>query len=188
MGYRISTIKNLPVIPEINLYVFVLGNYEWEGGYREIIEKNSNRLAKNLGPEAAIVVGHDGINLSNELIECLHNRLPDYKLLKNLIRKANRSGTSLLLLGAHPKELNEKDLILYAPLSEIDMKFNELEIFFDELCRFAIDKNESFLRKFEEKNNSINDYLGAIELKPNFFGIGININFFIEKVLKKYNR
>jgi len=115
-------------------------------------------------------------------------RLPDYKLLKNLIRKANRSGTSLLLLGAHPKELNEKDLILYAPLSEIDMKFNELEIFFDELCRFAIDKNESFLRKFEEKNNSINDYLGAIELKPNFFGIGININFFIEKVLKKYNR
>lgn len=189
MGYKISTIKNLPVIPEIDLYVFVLGNYEWQGGYREIIERNFNRLAKNLGPKAAIVAGHNGINLSNELIQCLCNRLPDYKLLENLVHKTEHAGTSLLLLGAHPKELKETDLILYAPLSEIDIKFNGLEIFFDELCRFAIDKNESFLKKFEEKNTNINDYLGAIELKPNFWGIGLNINFFIEKVLKKkYNR
>ena len=94
----------------------------------------------------------------------------------------------MLLLGAHPRELNEEDLILYAPLSEIDTKFSELEIFFDELCRFAIDKNESFLRRFEEKNDGINNYIGAIELRPNFFGIGININFFIERLLKKYNR
>jgi len=188
MGYRISTIKNLPVIPEINLYVFVLGNYEWQSGYRGIIEKNFNRLAKNLGPKAAIVVGHDGINLSNELIQCLHNRLLDYKLLEDLVRKADHSGTSLLLLGAAPKELKATDLILYAPLSEIDIKFNELEIFFNELCHFATDMDESFLRKFEEPNISSYDLLGIIDLKPNFFGIGININAFIEKVLRKDRR
>ena len=83
MGYRIATISNLPVIPEMDLYVFVLGNYEWKGGYREIIERNFSRLAKNLGSKAAIIVGHDGTNLSSELIQCLHNRLPDYKLLKD---------------------------------------------------------------------------------------------------------
>ena len=188
MGYRIATIENLPVIPGIDLYVFVLGNYECQGGYRETIENNFSKLAKNLGHKAAIVAGHDGINLTNELTRCLHERLPDYRMLESLVRKADNSGTSLLLLGAHPNELTEEDLVLYAPISEIDMKFNELEIFFDELCRFAVDKNESFLKRFEEKNTKIVDCLEAIELKPNLFGIGININFFIEKVLKRYNR
>jgi hypothetical protein len=184
MGYRISTIKNLPIIPGINLYIFVLGNYEWSGGYREVIEKNFNKLAKNLGPHAAIVVGHDGINLANELITSLRDKLFHHKALERLAQEAESSGVALLLLGAHPKELKETDLILYAPISEIESKFNELDIFFNELCSFATNRNESFLKKFEEQKSSINDFLDVIDLKPNIFGIGSNINSFIKKVLR----
>jgi hypothetical protein len=71
MGYRISTIANLPIIPNMKLYVFVLGERCWEGGFSSIIEKNFAKLAKNLGRDAMLVTAHEGIDLGHELIDAV---------------------------------------------------------------------------------------------------------------------
>ncbi|MGP5323523.1 hypothetical protein [Vreelandella titanicae] len=181
MGYKISSLKSLPVIPGIDLYVFILGGHGWAGGYSEVIEKNFLNLARNLGERGAIVSGHDGSNLARELASKLSNAALANRTIHKLVAKGESLGLSILLVGAHPSHLTNDDLFLLAPIQQIEARFGSLDDFFTELCGFSINRDKLFLEKFEEKekfDSSINDFL---EIKPNMFGIGININEIIRR-------
>jgi hypothetical protein len=181
MGYRISSLASLPVIPGIDLYVFALLKHFWEEGPSAELENNFHKLAKNLGPKAAIVMGHEGNDLTNELYSCLRN-LP---VIHQLLDHADMKGPSILILGAHPNEMTADDLLLYANAAEIEERFGGLSYFFGALSDFASGRDSSFIKIFEAKENSLANVLDVVDLKPNFFGIGFNGNAFIEKVMKR---
>ena len=63
-GYRVSSLASLPVLPGKDLYVFVLGNVTWDGGLLQTVEDNFAKVAANIGSKAAIIKGHEGLQLS----------------------------------------------------------------------------------------------------------------------------
>lgn len=145
----------------------------------EIIEKNFIRLAESIGPHAAIVRGHERSrwqeDLANELWERsdLHNKVGWH---------AYDAGPGLLILDAHPNEMDTDSLILYVPLNSIEKKFKNFDIFFDSLTKFAKDKDYSFLERFQEEKSFTKEALNYIDINPKIFGIGLNIN----KVIRKF--
>jgi len=181
MGYRISSLASLPVVPGIDLYVFALLKHFWEDGPSAELENNFHKLAKNLGPNAAIVMGHEGNDLINELYSCFEN-LP---VIRQLLDHADMNGPSLLIIGAHPNAMTKDDLLLYANAVEIEERFGGLSSFFSVLCNFASDRDPGFIEKFEAKESTLDSVLDVVDLKPNFFGLGFNGNAFIEKVMKR---
>lgn len=176
MGYRISSFNSLPLVPGIDLYVFILGRNVWAGGWRKELERNFNMLAREFGSSAAIVAGHDGINLIHELVKMAKKN----ESLSVALNLELQNGTSLLLLGAHPKDFKKEDLALVVNEEHIENMFGSMEPFLNELCDFAKDRNEKFLSKFKDTNQLTEEILGLVDLRPNLFGIGININRAIE--------
>ncbi|WP_432696120.1 hypothetical protein ACQUQP_16460 [Marinobacterium sp. YM272] len=181
MGYKISSLKSLPVIPSIDLYVFILGQHKWAGGYSEVIEDNFSRLAQHLGERGAIVAGHDGISLTRELSRELSNAALSNRTIHDFVAKGESLGLSVLLVGTHPSHLTDDDLFLLAPIEQIESRFGSLDLFFSELCEFSENRDTSFLEKFEEREKTGCDVSDFFELKPNMFGIGININAIINR-------
>lgn len=177
MGYKISSLNSLPLVPDIDLYVFILGKNVWAGGWRKELERNFNKLAKEFGPSAAIVAGHDGVDLIHELVKVAESN----ENLSAALNLEQQKGTSLLLLGAHPNFFTNDDLALIVHEDHIERLFGSMEPFLNELCDFAKDRNEKFLSKFEEKKQLMEEVFDLADLRPNLFGIGININGAIEK-------
>lgn len=177
MGYKISSLKSLPLAPGIDLYVFILGRNVWAGGWREELERNFDKLAKEFGPSAAMVAGHDGIDIIYELVEVAKTN----ESLSAALKLEQLNGTSLLLLGAHPYNFSYDDLALVVNEEHIEKLFGSMEPFLNELCDFAKDRNEMFLSKFEDTSQLTKEILDVVDLRPNLFGIGININRAIEK-------
>lgn len=181
MGYKISSLKSLPVIPGIDLYVFILGQHKWAGGYSEVIENNFSKLAQHLGKRGAIVAGHDGVKLGRELSHELSNAALSNKIVHDFVGKGESLGLSILLVGAHPSHLTDNDLFLLAPIEQIERSFGSLDQFFSELCEFSENRDTTFLEKFEERAKTGGGISDFFELKPNMFGVGININAIINR-------
>lgn len=175
MGYRIGKLASLPTIEGKSLYVFVLGQRMWHGGLLEIIDKNFNRLAKEIGPKGAVIMGHEGVDLSYELVNAMYDNGPDG--IQEIIADGNSGDGAILILGEHPNSIQKNDMVLYAPLAHLDANFNGLQQFLSELCEFANNRNADFINKFHEPNDGIfTRVMSILELKPNIFGIGINLN------------
>lgn len=56
MGYMLSSVGNLPLDENIDLYIFVV-NGQWLGEPYETIDRNFSKLAKRIGERAVIVKG-----------------------------------------------------------------------------------------------------------------------------------
>ena len=60
MGYRVSSLKKTPKVPGIELYVFIVGDIEWQMGFSQRLMGNFDILARKLGEKGAIIAPHDG--------------------------------------------------------------------------------------------------------------------------------
>lgn len=183
MGYRILSLRSLPVIPGIDLYVFILGQHSWAGGYSQIIENNFSELARKLGERGAVVAGHDGVRLAKELSTLLSGVALKNKTVHDFVSKGESLGLSILLLGAHPSELTENSLFLLVPVAQIVERFGSLDEFFTKLCDFAENRDISFLNKFEDQGAVKGGISQFLELRPNMFGVGLNVNAIIDRWL-----
>lgn len=180
MGYRISTLGSLPILPGKNLYVFVLAGNHWRGGDFETITENFDKLAKELGPDGAIVIGHDGVDLSYEVVDAMYSNGPEG--IQELIIDGNRKGGAFLILSKHPSEISNTDTVLFAPLEQIKRSAGGFDQFLSELCEFAKNRNKAFLRHFRSADDGwLKKVLRVVELKPNIAGIGLNLNALLEK-------
>ena len=175
MGYKIATLASLPVIPGKSLYVFVLGASAWDGSLMQQAENNFAKIAEEIGPSGAIVMGHKGVNIMLEL--AAENGPPGFD---RLLSNANDGEGAVLIVGAHPKELRPDDLVLYATLDGLTKRFGSLSVFFTALCEFANKRDKAFLKRFRSGQNTIDRLLDVVDLKPNFYGVGVNINKAIE--------
>ena len=178
MGYRISSLASLPVIPGKSVYVFVLGRRVWDGGLLAEVERNFANVAKEIGSNAAIIKGHEGVELASSLMDASVNGPPH---LSELLQEAEEGEGSILILGGHPTEIKPDDLALFATLPEIEKRFGSMAAFFSALCKFTTDRNQGFLDVFEDKSDVVGETVSIFELKPNFCGIGLNLNAVIDR-------
>lgn len=95
---------------------------------------------------------------------------------------------SLLITNAHPDAITPDSFRLLVPLRRAQEKFGSLDAFFSRLVRFVRDSDPTFLDMFQHEDDFAKDGAGMLELKPNFCGVGININAIIEWFLKRRER
>jgi hypothetical protein len=175
MGYMLNSLGNLPIDDNISLYIFVV-NGGWRGGLYDIIEKNFSNIAQKIGPRAVIAKGFDSEVWSSQVAEKYfgkrHNELFD-------------ALPALVLTDAHPNNLNERSFRLIIPLRDVESRFKDWDTFFRSLSKFATDKDPGFLHRFQDAEDIISSGNRIIELKPNFFGLGVNLNALIERLRNK---
>jgi hypothetical protein len=165
----------------MTLYVFVLGSHQWNHGGLEKISSNFDKLAKEIGPKGAVVMGHDGHDLSYELVDALYNNGPDG--IQELIMEGDRRGGAILILNKHPSQINNNDSVLFSPIDLLEKRAGGIDKFLTELCEFSSKPNKRFVKLFKTHNTGkLGRFLSVVDLKPNIAGIGININALIENL------
>lgn len=162
MGYALSELGNLPIQRGITLYIFVVGA-GWRGS---AIEENFMELAQRIGPSAVIAKGFDQTAWSKEV--CDKYLVKDVDTLLDVF-------PALLLTDAHPKLLNSTSLRLLVPLRDAEKRFGGVDTFFNALTSFAVNHDQSFLDRFQDKASVGSKAWSILELKPNLFGFGINL-------------
>lgn len=179
MGYDISSLCRLPIDDAVEYYVFDIGG-GWKGDTHEAFTRNFRILAERFGPEAVLVRGFTPAHITDEVIERYFG--PHGKDLGHLM-------PALLITDSHPDHLTEDSLRLVISLRHAETEFGNLEAFLDALVLFVRDGDETLLKRFSEREKRFDAANEIIDLKPNFFGVGININALIERIrLRKQKR
>lgn len=176
MGYQLTSLGNLPIEEDVTLYIFVI-NGNWLGGRYDVLEQNFSEIARAIGPNAVIAKGFEESLWSEELCQKYLGR--DYSELFDLL-------PALLLAEDHPETLEEGSLRLLISLKNAEDEFGDLESFFRALTRFARDRDATFLDRFKDQRDWLQEGNSIIDLKPNFFGIGVNLNEFIRKIRSRF--
>ena len=169
MGYALSELGNLPIQPGITLYIFVVGA-GWRGS---AIEENFMELAQRIGPAAVFAKGFDLTAWSQQVCDKYLGK--DVDTLLDVF-------PALLLTDAHPKLLNSTSLRLLVPLRDAEKRFGGVDAFFNALTAFAVNRDRSFLARFQEKASFGSKAWSSLELKPNFFGFGVNLKELVARV------
>jgi len=175
MGYQLTSLGSLPIMSSVHMYIFVI-NGNWKGGRYETLERNFNEIAKQIGPEAVIAKSFDQSTWSQEICEKYLGK--DYNSLIGCL-------PALLLTDQHPSNLNEGSCRLLIPLERAEKEYGTLESFFRALTHFILNGDKAFLQRFENGINWAEEGNRIIELKPNIYGIGINVNNLIKRIRSK---
>lgn len=175
MGYMLSSLGNLPVQDDVSLYIFVV-NGRWNGEFDEIIERNFGALAKQIGPQSVIAKGFEPEAWSDQVCA---------KYLGKDTRTLYDAFPALLITDSHPERISDKTLRLLVPLRDAEKRFGGITVFFSGLAEFARNRDPAFLKRFEEKESLKDKAWSVLELKPNFFGFGINLKELVARVQRK---
>ncbi|MEW8072821.1 MAG: hypothetical protein AB2826_20590 [Candidatus Thiodiazotropha sp.] len=172
MGYRITTLGHLPIEEDVNLYIFIV-KLGFNTELAKLIDDNFEVLARRIGPHQSAIV--DGLNddWPNQVLSVFFGA--DWKTIKQYC-------PLMLITNAHPKDVDDDSLRLVVPLEEVHKVHGTYDRFFAELSEFAENRNTEFLDKFEDQTNIVGTINEIIDIKPNVFGFGININKIIEKL------
>jgi hypothetical protein len=175
MGYMLSSLGKLPIEEDVEFYIFVI-NGGWRGGPTEIISQNFERIARDIGPQTVIAKGFEEPFWSDEICE---------KYLGKKHTALFSFLPALLITDSHPERLKPESMRLLIPLREVKNRFGTFDQFFSSLIRFVRHKDTEFLERFEDGTNMSDEALKIVELKPNFFGIGVNLNRLIKKFMNR---
>ena len=175
MGYALCSLGNLPVQHDVSLYIFVV-NGGWRGGMHDSIEQNFMELAHRIGPTAVIAKGFDPESWSTQV--CKKYLGKDTNTLSDVL-------PALLLTDAHPDHITDKSLRLLVPLRDAEKRFGGVDVFFRSLTAFAVSRDPSFLARFQDNTSLGGKVWSVLELKPNFFGFGINLKELMARVQGK---
>jgi len=174
MGYMINSLGNLPVNPSVNLYVFVV-NGDFRGTHFETLDRHFAGIAESIGEHGAIVRGFSS-DFSDEVCK---------QFLGNGVREIGDLLPALLITDAPPEAIKQNTMRLLVPLKRAEKEFGNLETFFRGLADFAQNRSPGFRRRLEHRTDWFTEASRVVELKPNFLGISVNVNEFINKLRRK---
>jgi hypothetical protein len=175
MGVVSAGLFNLPD-SNYEYYIFILGgNANWKGGVLESIFDNFDHLAKEVGPKSVIL---KGLNPREWTEEIVNTYFESVESVETLI-------PAILVTDSSPNRVNKDSLRILIALNEIENKFKSIEIFFDLLTDFTNKRNNNFVEYAKENINWVTEFNKVVELKPNFNGVGINLNALLELAFTK---
>lgn len=176
----ISSSRFLENLFKDETYVVFL-NTGWKGGIEELIMENLYRLIDDLENNGATIIMPN----NEKMLDAL-TRMFLGKPWNNL----KTSLPALLIIPGLPYGI-EGDMPnpkLFIPLKQITERYKTIEEFFSELVCFFKFGDEDFLKRFEDMGSEsklLKYIINGTDLKPNFFGFGINLNYFLEKITTK---
>jgi hypothetical protein len=176
MGYMLSSLAELPVDDSVGFYIFVVAPHGWEGGLYDVVEKNFSKIARSIGKDSVIAKGFNEDLFSDEV--CNRYLGKHYSVLLDDL-------PALLITNTHPEHTTHATSKLFVPLRRAQEKFGSVDAFLSRLIRFVRDGDQSFLDLFQKEDDFIQEGVNMLELKPNFCGIGINVNAIIEWLIKR---
>jgi hypothetical protein len=166
----LSSLGSLPIEPGIDFYVFVVDGH-WKGGLIQVVNDNFERIAREIGPKAIIAKGFEESLFSDEVCE---------KYLGKGYQTILHKTPALLITDSHPSKLTSDSTRLFVPLEEVKERFGTFDKFFNLLVQFVRNRNEEFLNQFKKRETLVG--FDIVELKPNFMGVGLNLNALIDRV------
>ena len=192
MGYKISNLANLPE-NHGDFHAFIVG--EGTGPQLDWMHVNFDRLAKEIGPDAVVVQGHDQ-TLTEDIVALLQRYSND--------QTTDFLGEGLILFVSEGHPQTTMKPVFMFPLTLIDERSDDsvgyMAAVVDRVIR-AICSDEFFDLVTKESPNSYSMHYGGglifqfltrlneiIELKPNIVGFGINFNEIIQAKLESYKR
>jgi hypothetical protein len=177
MGYALNELANLPVDDSVNFYIFAIN-----GTYREplydMISSNFINIARQIGSNAVIAIGTNSEAFTTSVAK-------KYIGSRNSDRSFTDLLPALLITNCHPDKLTKDSMRLIVPLRDAEARFGGWSQFFSLLAQFVRGENEKFIECFEKQEDFIEMSNKIVQLKPNFFGLGININEFVDQWRKR---
>jgi hypothetical protein len=150
------------------MYVFFIGDQQWEGGLHEVVHKNFDNIAREIGPHAVIVEG---------LREEFQGEVVRQYLGKNS-DELRHTLPALLITDSHPGALAEKSLRILIPLGDVHQHYQVTEPFLSDLAAFVRGDSDALLRRLEEGVSPI-EAVGEIvriniPVVPGFVAVNLN--------------
>ncbi len=139
MGYKLSSLLSLPLETDVSFYIFSIGDEVWEGGLQELVNKNFDKLALEIGPQNIIVGGLE-FGFHGEVVEKYLGKC--YKDLKNEL-------PALLITDTHPEELNKDSMRWLIPLEKARDNYGRIDRFLSDLVDFVQRKSDNLVTMFE---------------------------------------
>ncbi|EGQ8922570.1 hypothetical protein GJ207_23855 [Vibrio parahaemolyticus] len=168
MGYKLTSLANLPLSEKVDMYVFLIGGDQWQGGIDEIVKTNFDKLATDIGANAVIV---------GALTEDFHGQVVD-KYLGQKCEELIESLPALLLTDTHPDNLSEDSMRLLLPLAKVQDVYPVVNNFLTDLASFARGESDSLLKALEQQVNAsdiANDVVKFnLPVIPGFVSVNLN--------------
>lgn len=171
MGYMIHSLAELPLQKGINLYIFLI-NGRFKDDLFEKLERHFPELARDIGEQSSIVRGLSE-GFSTQVCRRYLGKSPN---------EMYASLPAVLITDARPEEISDTTTRLLVPLRHAASEFGSIETFFRALCDFCQTRDPAFLRRFEERSDWMQAANEYVDLKPNMFGFGINLNKLIQRL------
>lgn len=189
MGYRVSRLSSISTNDDHSYFLYFLPGSEYRQRNSEMVnqyfEDSFFHIAKDLGPNGVIVTPHRdaeeyisdiaGLELNgcifayqdgfkrDELEEIFHNGHPYLIVTKDALSLSKKADDAIIIdLDTIPSDQHLGQLVHLLVLS---IKKNDLNYFIDNFTHWdrAYDKD------------GLSKYLSALELRPNLFGIGVDL-------------
>ena len=152
MGYRISTIKNVPA--NLGCYYFLIGDYRNSTMANDLFRDGFNTLADRLGQNNAIIENTERGHLEWDLARALYQKVTQDTPLAEYLLQFESRVPGLLIMWKHPSVLTERDRIIHIPFQVLDESYNNSTELLLDLIAFAHQENEELMRK-TKKNYKI---------------------------------
>lgn len=187
MGFITTDIARIPS-QGFEWYVFVLLD-GWSDPFRDEIEKNFDRLVAAVGRDCLVVRGAEP--------EGFYNQVLNSELMTLATEKNKRPALPSLIVSNRPpismnehtgiKSMDDAKIMIF-PLAEKYVKPGSVTSFLQKLAENIKEKsldeieNDQDQARLKSKWRWLIEYL---ELKPNFYGFGINLNKVLEDLFKE---
>lgn len=171
MGYKLTSLVNLPVDESVSLYVFSIGDDLWAGGLGEIVHKNFDNIAREIGGDAIIV---------GALTELFHGEVVEQYLGVHYHDLQNEL-PALLITDAHPNELTSESMRVLIPLRKAHEIYPVIDHFLSDLAAFVRGDSEELLNNLEKglsAKEAADDIVKFnIPIVPGIISINLNSTF-----------
>lgn len=180
MGFVATDLATVPHGPRYSWYLFLLED-QWQDDVRRHLEENFMVLAREVGPDALVVRGTHPDRFYSEVL--------DKYVLRDRMNRGERILPAILVTDTPPHDLRHNDAsvpkarIALFPLASLAGRPGDVTAFLKLLCE-TVRSPESFeaLERLDRQGTRrrwgwVTRYL---ELKPNFFGFGVDIDAMID--------
>jgi len=187
MGFIATDIATIPS-QGFEWYVFVLLD-DWSDSFRDELERNFDRLVSAVGKDCLVVRGAKPKEFYNQVL--------DSQLMRSAATRYGRPPLPALIvsnrtLGSMNEHTGEKSMddarVMIFPLAQRYVRPGSITSFLQRLAENIKNKSFDEIEKDEHEESLksrwrwITEYM---ELKPTFFGFGVNLNKILENVFQE---
>jgi hypothetical protein len=181
VGFVATDITTVPSNDNYRWYIFIL-EHGWADKIGDEVANNFMKFAEKVGPNALVVRGTDPLSFYSQVFEnyILLSNTKSEKIVLPAILVADISPEKIL----ETEENIERAKILVFSLSRVAQSQGGVVEFLIKLADTI--REEGALDNFENSNDEKLE--GAwgwvrryVEIKPNFFGFGVNVNALVDR-------